>query len=208
MGDGTGLMIYPGGVEYTVTSSDPSIVSVEKALGQFWKANAISPGTATITATGPDGKTGSVVVTVTGSAQSGTQSVDLNANMEIRQEMVRLINQVRRENGAAELKTNEALMNAAQDCASHQLRNHSLYEWQVLRDYGWPHGGGFNLTYFMFDHDQSIAQTAVSNWVHSPGHYQTMLCASATCVGAGVCRVGGMVYCYMAVGIPNSYSPL
>ena len=122
--------------------------------------------------------------------------------------MVRLINQVRRENGAAELKTNEALMNAAQDCASHQLRNHSLYEWQVLRDYGWPHGGGFNLTYFMFDHDQSIAQTAVSNWVHSPGHYQTMLCASATCVGAGVCRVGGMVYCYMAVGIPNSYSPL
>ena len=128
--------------------------------------------------------------------------------MEIRQEMVRLINQVRRENGAAELETNEALMNAAQDCASHQLRNHSLYEWQVLRDYGWPHGGGFNLTYFMFDHDQSIAQTAVSNWVHSPGHYQTMLCASATCVGAGVCRVGGMVYCYMAVGIPNSYSPL
>lgn len=167
VGDGTGLMIYPGGVEYTVTSSDPSIVSVEKALGQFWKANAISPGTATITATGPDGKTGSVVVTVTGSAQSGTQSVDLNANMEIRQEMVRLINQVRRENGAAELETNEALMNAAQDCASHQLRNHSLYEWQVLRDYGWPHGGGFNLTYFMFDHDQSIAQTAVSNWVHS-----------------------------------------
>lgn len=160
VGDGTGLMIYPGGVEYTVTSSDPSIVSVEKALGQFWKANAISPGKATITATGPDGKTGSVVVTVTGSAQSGTQSVDLNANMEIRQEMVRLINQVRRENGAAELKTNEALMNAAQDCASHQLRNHSLYEWQVLRDYGWPHGGGFNLTYFMFDHDQSIAQTA------------------------------------------------
>ena len=167
VGDGTGLMIYPGGVEYTVTSSDPSIVSVEKALGQFWKANAISPGTATITATGPDSKTGSVVVTVTGSAQSGAQSVDLNANMEIRQEMVRLINQVRRENGAAELETNEALMNAAQDCASHQLRNHSLYEWQVLRDYGWPHGGGFNLTYFMFDHDQSIAQTAVSNWVHS-----------------------------------------
>ena len=36
VGDGTGLMIYPGGVEYTVTSSDPSIVSVEKALGQFW----------------------------------------------------------------------------------------------------------------------------------------------------------------------------
>ena len=167
VGDGTGLMIYPGGVEYTVTSSDPSIVSVEKALGQFWKANAISPGTATITATGPGGKTGSVVVTVTGSAQSGALSVDLNANMEIRQEMVRLINQVRRENGAAELETNEALMNAAQDCASHQLRNHSLYEWQVLRDYGWPHGGGFNLTYFMFDHDQSIAQTAVSNWVHS-----------------------------------------
>lgn len=43
VGDGTGLMIYPGGVEYTVTSSDPSIVSVEKALGQFWKATPFLP---------------------------------------------------------------------------------------------------------------------------------------------------------------------
>lgn len=62
--------------------------------------------------------------------------------------MVRLINEERRANGLSELPVHEALMNATQDCAAHQIRDHSLYEWEVLRDYGWPYGGGFNLTCF------------------------------------------------------------
>ena len=50
------------------------------------------------------------------------------------------------------------------------MRDHSLYEWEVLRDYGWPYGGGFNLTCFTATGDKYVAQAAVYNWVHSAAH--------------------------------------
>ena len=142
-------------------------------------------------------------------AESTFAEIDLSANMEIRQEMVRLINEERRANGVAELPVNEALMKAAQDCAAHKMRKHSLYEWQVLHDYGWPYGGNFNLTCFMSGADGTYAaRTAVYNWVHSPGHFDTLVREEATCLGTGVCLSGGMAYCYMVVGDPNGISPL
>ena len=88
-------------VAYTVTSSNPAVVSVESVMG-FWTAVAKAPGTAKITATAPDGKTGSVTITVTSAAaqpspEPGAQAdIDLAANMEVRQEMIRLINEKRR----------------------------------------------------------------------------------------------------------------
>ena len=39
-------------------------------------------------------------------------------NLEIRQEMIRLINQTRKANGVSELPVNDALMNAAQACSN------------------------------------------------------------------------------------------
>ena len=45
---------------------------------------------------------------------------------EVRQEMIRLINQVRRENGVAELAVSTALMAAAQDCAQQGFRSHDV----------------------------------------------------------------------------------
>lgn len=128
--------------------------------------------------------------------------------MEIRQEMVRLINEERRANGLSELPMHEALMNAAQDCAAHQIRDHSLYEWEILRGYGWPYGGGFNLTCFTATGGQYAARTAVFNWVHSPGHYATMMREGATCLGTGVYLAGVMAYCCMVVGDPNGLSPV
>ena len=211
-GDRSGLIISPSGAAYTVTSSDPAVIAVEKVSGS-WVAVAKSAGTATVTARSSSGETGQLTLTVTGGTAGEQPSapeggIDLSANMEVRQEMVRLINQVRRENGVAELEVNEALMNAAQDCAAHQMRNHSLYEWQVLRDYGWPYGGGFNLTCFTASGYHYAAQTAVFNWVNSSGHFQTMIREDATCLGTGVYLSGGTAYCYMVVGDPNAYSPL
>lgn len=99
-------------------------------------------------------------------------------------------------------------MNAAQDCAAHQVRDHSPYEWEILRDYGWPYGGGFNLTCFTAAGSQYAAQTAVYNWVHSPGHFATMMREGATCLGSGVYLVGIIAYCYIVVGAPNAISPV
>lgn len=142
------------------------------------------------------------VTTPPKAAQSDLESV--------RQEMIQRINQVRRENGAAELPVNEALMDAAQNCSAQGFRKHDQqYEWTTLAACGWPYGGGINLTYFSGASNlNNIAQKAVSNWVNSPGHFQTMLREDATCLGVGVSVINHIAYCYMIVGDPSGYSPI
>ena len=141
------------------------------------------------------------------SSTSSSSSTDLET---VRQEMIQLINQVRRENGAAELPVNEALMDAAQNCSAQGFRKHDQqYEWTTLAACGWPYGGGINLTYFSGTSNlKNIAQKAVSNWVASPGHFQTMLREDATCLGVGVSVINHIAYCYMIVGDPNGHSPI
>ncbi len=87
--------------------------------------------------------------------------------MEIRQEMIRLINQTLKTNGMSEPPANEALMNAAQACSNRRCT--------------WRH--------------------ALDNWIHSPGHFQTMIDSRCDCIGVGVTQYDD---CYMFVGGPNS----
>lgn len=54
------------------------------------------------------------------------QSAESTDTDTIRQEMIRLINQVRRENGVGELTVNTALMDAAQDCAQQGFEEHDV----------------------------------------------------------------------------------
>ena len=211
VGERSGLIIGPNQeAAQTVTSSNPEVVSVENVLG-FWVAVTHAQGTATVTATGMAGETASITFTV-GNAVPDTppdgSGIDLNANMEIRQEMIRLINQVRREHGVSELTVNEALMNATQDVSTHRFTGHTPYEWKALDAYGWPHGGFNNQTCFNQASSCDIAQRAVENWVNSLYHFQAMLCEEGTCLGVGVTVVNDFAYCHMFVGIPNSYGPL
>ncbi len=161
----TAVSSSPNGSECTAVSSSPA-VALEQVAG-YWVIVPRAPGAVTITVTNASGETGSLALTVKEDTSASIE-IDLNANMEIRQEMVRLINEERRANGLSELPVHEALMNATQDCAAHLIRDHSLYEWEVLRGYGWPYGGGFNLTCFTATGSQYAARTAVFNWVHSP----------------------------------------
>jgi uncharacterized protein YkwD len=144
-------------------------------------------------------------VTQTTAEVSGTQDIEA-----VRQEMVQRINQVRKENGLPELPTNEALMNAAQNCSAQEFRKHDQqYEWSTLAACGWPYGGAFNLTWFSGASNlENIAQKAVTNWVNSSGHLQTMLRDDATCLGVGVTVSNNIAYCYMIVGDPTGHSPL
>ena len=143
-----------------------------------------------------------------GSTQTASKpEANLNA---LRQEMVERINAVRAENGAAPLPVNQSLMDAAQDCAEQGFRKHDQhYEWTALASHGWPHGGGINLTWFSSAAScDSITEKAVSNWVNSPGHFQTLLRADAACLGTGISIQNNIAYCYMIVGDPSSHSPL
>lgn len=207
-GERSGLILPFDGTDYAVVSSNPAVVAVESTSG-LWTAVAKATGTAAITVTAPDGRTGSVTITVESpSAQQTPVSIDLTANMEIRREMIRLINEVREKNGVPALAVNEALMNAAQDCSAQGFSNHNnQYECEAGLAYGYPHGFGSNLTVFTGISDTEIAQHAVDNWVNSSGHFQTMTASRYDCIGIGVTVSGGKVCCYMFVGNPNGINP-
>ena len=183
-------------------------MAVEQVL-TFWVAVAKAEGTAEITATNSAGEHGSVTLTVSSAdsvpleVPASGDSAGLTDNMEIRQEMIRLINQTRKANGVSELPVNEALMNAAQACSNQRYTwHHAPEESKAAADAGYPYGFGDNLTVFTGTVD--AAQCAVDNWINSPGHFETMIDPRCDCIGVGVTQYDGITYCYMFVGIPNS----
>ena len=206
IGDRSGLLINNAGADYTVASSDPSVLTVEEVSGN-WVAVTHAPGTATVTVTGADGSQGRLTLTVTASSQEmvdSNTSTDLSANLDIREEMIALINQVRRENGVPALETNQALMEAAQICSAQRFTtHHNQLECETAMACGYPHGFGSNLTVFTGG-SPDIAAHAVQNWVNSPGHLQTMLEPEADGLGVGVTQAGGYAYCYLFIGKPNT----
>lgn len=163
-----------------------------------------------VTVKNGSGETGQLTLTISeNTADSKTNSgIDLTANMEIREEMIRLINQVRREHGVAELPSSEDVMDAAQAISAQCRTDHGSYEWEALLAHGWPHGGSNNKTSFNQLSDDNIAQHAVENWVSSPPHLQNLLRSDVTCLGTGVTIKGEMVYCHMFVGNPDGIGPL
>ena len=133
VGERSGLIIGPSGIDYSVTSSNPDTIAVEQVL-TFWVAVAKSEGTAEIIASNSVGDHGTVTLTVGSASPAAPEaptsgdSGGLTDNMEIRQEMIRLINQTRKANGVSELPVNEALMNAAQACSDRRYTWHHAPE--------------------------------------------------------------------------------
>jgi len=127
---------------------------------------------------------------------------------EIRQEMIRRINEVRRENGVSELTVNQSLMDAAQKCSAMLNTSHkNKEECLTVAACDYPHGFGSNLTVLVGTGMNRIAEKAVTNWVNSPGHFETMINADCDTLGVGVTIDNSRVFCYMIVGHPNAYNP-
>lgn len=234
VGDRSMVVISPYGTSVTAVSSNPSVIALEQVSG-FYVMVAKATGTAVVSVTDDAGNTASMTLTAGGAESSPTSppaessspaqapessdpvvnsewshnpDADLTANMDIRQEMVRLINQVRQEHGLAELPVDDRLMNAMQDVSTHHFLKHTRYEREALVAYGWLYGGSNNLTSFGADSESDIAGHAVRNWVNSPGHLQAMLREDVTCIGTGVTVDGGRTYCYMSVGSPDGHGLL
>jgi len=204
VGERSGLIIGSSSTEYTVTSSDPDTVAVEQVL-TFQVVVAKAKGTAKITVSNSTGEYGTLTLTVGSTTQTTpvANNTSLTDNMEIRQEMIRLINQTRRANGVSELPVREALMTAAQSCSNRRYTwHHTKEECEAVAAAGYPYGFGDNLTVFTGTAD--AAQHAVDNWISSPGHFQTMIDPDCDCIGVGITQYDGVTYCYMFVGKPNS----
>lgn len=212
VGERSGLMIGPSGTEYTVTSSDPDTVTVEQVM-TFWVAVAKAEGTATITASNTTGESATLTLTVGSAVPVTPAPTPIASNSQtdepnVRQELVRLINQTRKANGVSELPISEALMNAAQACSdSRYTWHHMKEECETVIACGYPYGFGINLTVFTGTATGGIAQRALENWINSPGHFETMIKPDCDSIGVGVTEIDGVTYCYMIVGRPNTHNP-
>ncbi|MEY8232581.1 CAP domain-containing protein [Oscillospiraceae bacterium 50-16] len=210
IGERSGLIIGPSGTEYTVTSSDPDTAAVEQVMG-FWVAVAKAEGNVEITAVNRAGESGTLALTVGSSTSSAPDTTDGPSPTEepdVRQELIRLINQTRRANDVAELPVSEALMTAAQSLSDrHYTWHHTKEECEAVIDSGYPYGFGVNLTVFTGVATEDTAQHALENWLNSPGHFETMIKPDCDSIGVGVTESGGVTYCYMLVGRPNTHNP-
>lgn len=129
-------------------------------------------------------------------------------DMEIREEMIRRINEVRRKYGVPELTVNQALMGAAQECSSCLYTKHNnRVECETVAASGYPHGFGSNLTVFTVTDLERISEKAVANWENSPGHLATMIDPNCDTLGVGVTVDNGRAFCYMFVGNPTANNP-
>ena len=135
---------------------------------------------------------------------TGTQPTD----MEIREEMIRRINEVRRKYGVPEVAVDQSLMDAAQECSSYLYTHHNnRAECETVAASGYPHGFGSNLTVFTVTTPERIPEKAVANWENSSGHLATMIDPNCDTIGAGVTIANGRTFCYMFVGNPTAHNP-
>ena len=129
-------------------------------------------------------------------------------DMEIREEMIRCINEVRRKYDVPELTVDQALMDAAQECsACLYTRHNNRVECETVAASGYSHGFGSNLTVFTVTDPEKIPEKAVANWENSPSHLATMIDPNCDTVGIGVTIDNGRAFCYMFVGNPTTCNP-
>ncbi len=139
---------------------------------------------------------------------SGESTVPATELDEVRQEIIRLVNEVRRKNGVSELTVNDSLMAAAQERAETLRTYHETKEeCEAALAHGYPYGVGVNITAFTGVATGDAAQKAVNNWVESSGHFQTMTNPDCDTIGVGFFEDRYKAVCYLYVGNPNAHNP-
>lgn len=191
---------------FTFTSSDTSVATIKTTASNKTgcTVTAVGPGTATIKVVDSNGITAEAKITVTGSstvdpAPGGDEYAD------VKDEIIKLTNEVRAENGVGALTKSDLLMKIAQQRAEesaqmqtikHLRPDGSLYD-TIFAEYGldaYEMQDGENLVQL----SAPVAQRAINAWVNSPGHLRTMIAANKTLIGIGMAAGNdGKYYCSM-----------
>ena len=208
---------YTDGLKVEFSSSDPSIATVAKSEGSSSMPSCIikgvSAGTVSITATDSTGKTASWEITVIG--DSSSEPVESSGeNIEIRDEIIELTNEVRAEAGVDVVTKNDKLMEAAQiraaECAEMNTIEHlrpNGDRWAlVLNDVGYSSMScGENLVLLQeWGTATKCAERAVNRFKNSSGHYKIMTGDDTTEIGVGVVVDGNNIYCCMILASPRT----
>lgn len=179
---------------FTFTSSDTSVATIKTTASNKvgCTVKAVGPGNATITVTDSNGITAEAKITVTGSSTvDPTPSGDKYA--DVKDEIIKLTNDVRAENGVAALTKSDLLMKIAQQRAEESAQMQKT-------DHGRPDGSsmytifaeyGLDFTAMQFgenlatstDLDASLVVDALEA---SEGHFKTMIASNKTLIGVGV----------------------
>lgn len=146
-------------------------------------------------------------ITVSGEAEATPSSgPDLDANLAARNEIVRLTNEIRAENGLPALEINDAMMDAAQEAAveyTTRLSNWNGHdgkmEAEMLRKHGINYAGGSNIAR-EFCSNENVAASAIDSWVNSPGHFNTIIDDGLDNIGVGVIKSGNIWVCVQFFG--------
>lgn len=117
-------------------------------------------------------------------------------------------NEVRKENGVAELPTDSAVMNAAQAAAEYYAMSgdgwnghNSQVERDCRKKAGMTYGSMTNLTGSTSSNRSTVAKESVTNWVNSDVHFQAMIDATADNIGVGVAiDANGYFWCVQVFG--------
>ena len=179
---------------FTFTSSDTSVATIKTTASNKvgCTVKAVGPGNATITVTDSNGITAEAKVTVTGSSTvdpppSGDEYAD------VKDEIIKLTNDVRAENGVAALTKSDLLMKIAQQRAEESANNETI---RHIR----PDGSFYDSIFAEYGLDisemnyQEIlgwstildSDYIVGLWENSEGHFSSMTSPTKSLVGVGV----------------------
>lgn len=203
---------YHNDITVKFTSSNTSVATVESYSTDGAYVYAKSAGTATITATAPNGEKDSVTVTVVGgSSDKPDNNVSTDEYDENKQAVIDNINAYRAEDGLGSLSINEFLMDAAQvraeECASMGAMNNHIRPdgtaWStVLPEVGYiqtaDNAGGGEILY-QTSYKSNQAASAVNWWRNSPGHNHTMTLDTAKEIGVGIAKSSNGYTYYCAI---------
>lgn len=179
---------------FTFTSSDTSVATIKTTASNKvgCTVKAVGPGNATITVTDSNGITAEAKVTVTGSSTvDPTPSGDEYA--DVKDEIIKLTNDVRAENGVAALTKSDLLMKIAQQRAEESANNETI---RHIR----PDGSFYDSIFAEYGLDisemnyQEIlgwstildSDYIVGHWENSEGHFSSMTSPTKSLVGVGV----------------------
>ena len=191
---------------FTFTSSDTSVATIKTTASNKvgCTVNAVGPGNATIKVTDSNGITAEAKLTVTGSSTVDPTPGD-DEYADVKDEIIKLTNEVRAENGVAALTKSDLLMQIAQQRAEESAQMKAINH---LRPDGSDMGTIFKeygLDEFNMQYNENLvqlylptAERAVNAWVNSPGHLRAMLATNKTLVGIGMAKGNdGKYYCSM-----------
>lgn len=179
---------------FTFTSSDTSVATIKTTASNKvgCTVNAVGPGNATIKVTDSNGITAEAKLTVTGSSTVDPTPGD-DEYADAKDEIIKLTNEVRAENGVAALTKSDLLMQIAQQRAEESAEMQEI-------DHGRPDGSFYHtifaeygLDIFEMNYQEILGWSTILDsdyivglWENSEGHFSSMTSPTKSLVGVGI----------------------